>query len=449
MTTKKEKLFINIVLALFVACIICCFTLYPIFCDTVSAEELTSNSVLNFNQLVTNITSNNSSATISNYTVSVTSDITSNGFVVYFNSVNLIAGHVYFVQGLPNSRLFTRSGSAVFDEVGTFIATYVRSYTSADAFFYHSSYGSSVPTGSYSLMICDLTQIFGSGNEPTTINEFKSYFTNDYYAYTTSTLISLNTLDAYTNGVNDTLSNLSYTFTAADSYNRISNANVKVNNISYDSTLNKTTLGSDFVSLGVPASTQNGVLYFPFSTTLNAGDTISLSGYYGYAVFGSGTYSVDIVVVNGDSFSIIDTSSKTGSTINDLKHIENLNYTLPFSCSGIYFISQGAGVYVSNFTISLQVFNFQSLINDAYDAGRASVDNDISIAYDNGYRNGLAESNPYTFNALFGAVFDAPIQALTGLLDFDILGVNMKGLYLSLFTLALIIFVVKLCLGKV
>ena len=104
MTTKKEKLFINIVLSVFIAGIICCFTLYPILCDTVSAEELTSNSVLDFNQLFNNTLSRDNYYTITvtknNFTYSVNGYFdkwnTSIGFNTSSFSINLINGHKYF-----------------------------------------------------------------------------------------------------------------------------------------------------------------------------------------------------------------------------------------------------------------------------------------------------------------------------------------------------------------
>lgn len=366
--------------------------------NSVNAESLSNNSVLNFNQLVNYDNINGReiyglSASSSSNGIFVTGTKTSTSTSYWPITIsNIVPNHKYVVLN-PSS-----------DSISTFIdvndsgyKTYSNQIFTVNSIITSVYFSVIVPNGTavksyFHLNIIDLTQCFGAGNEPTSVAQFKTYFNSDYYAYTTSTLISLSTLDAYLNGVNDTLSNLSYSFTAVDSYNRITNANVKINNKSYDSTLNKTTLGSDFVSLGVPGSTQNGVLYFPFSTTLNAGDTISLSGYYGYAVFGSGSYSVDIVVVNGDSYSIIDTSTKTGSTINDLKYINNLSFTLPYSCSGIYFICEGAGIYVSNFTISLQVFNFQTLINDAYQAGKDSVDTATieSEAYQKGKQDGIA-----------------------------------------------------------
>ena len=56
---------------------------------------------------------------------------------------------------------------------------------------------------------------------------------------------------------------------------------------------------------------------------------------------------------------------------------------------------------------------------------------------------------PYTFSALVSSVVDAPIKAITGLLNFEIFGVNLKSFMLSLFTLAVVIAIVKLFLGNV
>lgn len=40
-------------------------------------------------------------------------------------------------------------------------------------------------------MIIDLTQMFGAGNEPSTVEEFKAMFPNDYYEYKTGELVSV------------------------------------------------------------------------------------------------------------------------------------------------------------------------------------------------------------------------------------------------------------------
>lgn len=64
--------------------------------------------------------------------------------------------------------------------------------------------------------------------------------------------------------------------------------------------------------------------------------------------------------------------------------------------------------------------------------------------YNRGFSAGVVSSNDYSFISLISAVIDAPIQAFNGMLDFDVFGYNMKSFYLSLITVSLIIFIVKL-----
>lgn len=70
------------------------------------------------------------------------------------------------------------------------------------------------------------------------------------------------------------------------------------------------------------------------------------------------------------------------------------------------------------------------------------------LGYNNGYNDGVQSANQYTFLSLIGAVIDAPLTAFTSLLNFNILGFNMLNLITGLFTLAVIIFIVRLVLGK-
>lgn len=89
--------------------------------------------------------------------------------------------------------------------------------------------------------------------------------------------------------------------------------------------------------------------------------------------------------------------------------------------------------------------------NDGYILGS---DDGYRNGYSNGYQEGKNEgfnlgienANEYSFLGLLGAVVDAPIQALTGLLNFEILGFNMFNLFKGLITLSIILFVVRLIL---
>lgn len=63
-----------------------------------------------------------------------------------------------------------------------------------------------------------------------------------------------------------------------------------------------------------------------------------------------------------------------------------------------------------------------------------------------GYTQGAANANKYSFLGLIGAVVDAPLQAIGGLLNFDLLGFNMLNLFYALVTCALIIAVIRMVL---
>ena len=67
--------------------------------------------------------------------------------------------------------------------------------------------------------------------------------------------------------------------------------------------------------------------------------------------------------------------------------------------------------------------------------------------YDAGYlagkEAGIAISESGTFSSLITAVVDAPIRAITGLLNFEILGQNMLSFFGALLSLCLILFILK------
>ena len=68
--------------------------------------------------------------------------------------------------------------------------------------------------------------------------------------------------------------------------------------------------------------------------------------------------------------------------------------------------------------------------------------------YDSGYAAGIAAGGNNSFLSLITAVVDAPITAFTSLLNFDILGFNIKNVVLSLLTAALIIACIRFFSGK-
>lgn len=70
------------------------------------------------------------------------------------------------------------------------------------------------------------------------------------------------------------------------------------------------------------------------------------------------------------------------------------------------------------------------------------------VGYDKGYSAGISDGGNNSFLSLITAVVDAPITAFTSLLNFDILGFNVKNVVLSLLTAALVIACIRFFSGK-
>lgn len=94
--------------------------------------------------------------------------------------------------------------------------------------------------------------------------------------------------------------------------------------------------------------------------------------------------------------------------------------------------------------LEAQANSFNQSLTAKYDEGYRSGK---AVGYSQGYLEGVDSGGQYTFLNLMGSVVDAPIQAFMGLLNFDVLGVNMSSFVLSLLSLSFIIIIIKICLG--
>lgn len=106
------------------------------------------------------------------------------------------------------------------------------------------------------------------------------------------------------------------------------------------------------------------------------------------------------------------------------------------TCRSICFLPSSAasgGIYTEQ-----QYINYG---NQQYQQGQQA-------GYDSGYSAGIAASGNNSFLSLITAVVDAPITAFTSLLNFDILGFNMKNVILSILTAALVIACIRFFSGK-
>lgn len=71
-----------------------------------------------------------------------------------------------------------------------------------------------------------------------------------------------------------------------------------------------------------------------------------------------------------------------------------------------------------------------------------------SDGYDAGFSAGVNDARDYSFFSLISAVLDAPVQAFKGLLNFEILGVDMLGFVTGLVTLSVVIIILKIIFGR-
>lgn len=110
-------------------------------------------------------------------------------------------------------------------------------------------------------------------------------------------------------------------------------------------------------------------------------------------------------------------------------------------------------------TLHITISAGQNSYDSGFNAGVISVKQQyearLQAERENARQKGFAEAQKmfdngntdYSFFGLISAVIDAPIKAIRGLLNFDILGVNMFAFVTSLFSLAVVLMIVKLLLG--
>lgn len=85
--------------------------------------------------------------------------------------------------------------------------------------------------------------------------------------------------------------------------------------------------------------------------------------------------------------------------------------------------------------------------NNGYKDGNANKEAYGAAQREAGKQEGIAQANDYSFTSLISAVFDVPIQTLFGMLNFNILGVNVLTFITSILSIILLVFIIKLILG--
>lgn len=181
---------------------------------------------------------------------------------------------------------------------------------------------------------------------------------------------------------------------------------------------------------GVNGKQLGGFSYF--MVVLKQGNNFSSTGEYGSSVVFRFTDNSQLSFNTADDyFSFIDLSSYQS------KRVRSVVWRVARGDIQFMGLTSNQSVivgYNSGYNVGL---------NDGYGNGYSVG---LSEGKSLGYNMGVSSANNYSFLGLFGAVVDAPITALSGLLNFDLLGFNMLNFFYALCTCALVIAVVRMIL---
>lgn len=127
------------------------------------------------------------------------------------------------------------------------------------------------------------------------------------------------------------------------------------------------------------------------------------------------------------------------------------NTLLGMNITGSYYIAPLTDTSADSYYYNS---GYSSGYNVGYDDGRrlgytSGYKDGNNAGYNSGYAVGFSSAvaeDTYSFNSLFGAVIDAPIKAFRGLFSFEVFGVDMTNFLLSLFTVCVIITIIKVAL---
>ena len=120
----------------------------------------------------------------------------------------------------------------------------------------------------------------------------------------------------------------------------------------------------------------------------------------------------------------------------------SFNYVIDRPRNYTYFLSDSSNSYYSaGYDAGLsagQPAIYQNGYSAGYDVGQ-------SVGYNTGFNDGYSNRNSWL--GLMTAVVDAPVTYVTSLFDFNILGFNMLAFIKALFTMSVIVVILRLILG--
>ena len=152
-------------------------------------------------------------------TVTIDEDVTEDKWIsrIEADTSNIISAHGHKVLGKcvkdasnPTANVVVRFGdnnanisNGYESEHSTEKGIYtLQSSVKNGALYYRAFAGATAGTYKFTLQLFDLTLMFGSGNEPSTVEEFEAMFPNEYYPYSAGEIVSAGTEEVVEQGAN-------------------------------------------------------------------------------------------------------------------------------------------------------------------------------------------------------------------------------------------------------
>lgn len=394
-------------------------------------EDLTSDYVVNFNQLIAN--------NEINYNVSSSGD----NFKYISNTFTL--NHKYYIKVYNN-----RNGNLHFyiNDIDNNITA--NSWYSDVVTLTNSSlsfYGYNGIDYKY-LNVIDLTIMFGGdGNEPS-LEQCQSYFISDYYAYNEGTPMpfSVTYLDGYTNGVNDTLGVFSYKLVTESIQSSMQAVN-------YNNYFGQITAYQNYVRItGLNGMVTAG--YMPLLATIETGTHFKITGGFSHND-GHASLPITIAYLASNGVMVeIQTKNITGGANTPM----SFEFDAPANINGFYILFNDdisePSIFIYKFECEILIKDVYALVQTAYQNGYGKAQNDYlpgNTGYNEIFNAGKQYAITHNQNNAWGSAWDFIESAFTGIGSIFTIQL-LPGVPLSIFILvplmvSLIFFIVKLVKG--
>lgn len=194
---------------------------------------------------------------------------------------------------------------------------------------------------------------------------------------------------------------------------------------------------------------------FNLRATIPQGNRVKISwDYFGPYDFSNTLISETLTVgvssgIIGENTFIYNNSFMNG-------YLYRVNHTFefvaPYDISYIEVFSSSklsSGLFISGLKVYTNGLDVSIIADDYYNQGvKDGYDEGYRIGQEKGYADGQKSQGDYSFFGLIGAVIDAPINSFKQMFDFEVLGVNLSSFVLSLFTMSVIIVILKMVIGR-